>query len=86
MFPLMFEQSKNGPLGGVKFDACNFRRPLMNNANADKNVVGDLKLTGDITDGCNKDIDQYGINKVKIVDESSTNDCIKRTIEFTNLK
>ena len=33
VFPLMFEQSKNGLPEGVKFDACNLRRPPMNNKN-----------------------------------------------------
>ena len=58
----------------------------MNNANAVNNVVGDLQITRAITDGCNKDFDQDLITKVKIVDESSTDGCLKRTIEFPNLK
>ena len=58
----------------------------MNNANSANNFVGDLQLTGAITDGCDEAVDLYGITKVKIVDESSTNGCIKRKIEFINLK
>ena len=58
----------------------------MNNANAANNVEGALRLAGDITDRCDKDVDQDGITKVKIVNETSTNGCIKRTIEFPNLK
>ena len=50
-FPLIFEQSKNGLPEGVKFDACDFRSPPMNNVNTDDNVVGALQLTGAITDG-----------------------------------
>ena len=86
VFPLMFDQSKNGLPEGTKFDDCDFRRPPMNNANATKNVVGALQLTGAITYGCDKDFEQDGITKVKIFDKSSTNGCIKRTIEFPNLK
>ena len=48
--------------------------------NAANNIVGTLQLTGEITDRCDKDVKQDGITKVKIVDESSTNGCIKRTI------
>ena len=58
----------------------------MNNMNSATNVVVDLQLTGAITDGFYQDVDKDGINKVKILDESSTNGCIKRTIEFPNLK
>ena len=50
------------------------------------NVVGDLKTTGDINESCDEDFEQDGITKVKIFDKSSTNGCIKRTIEFPNLK
>ena len=82
----MFEQSKNGLPEGVKFDACNFQIPPMNNANVANNFVGSLQLTGSINDGCNKDIEQNSITKVKIVNKSSINSRIKRTIEFPNLK
>ena len=58
----------------------------MNNENADNNVLGSLQLTGDINDGCDKDVEQDVITKEKIVDVNSTNGCIKRTIEFPNLK
>ena len=58
----------------------------MNNMNSATNVVVDLQLTGAITDGFYQDVDKDGINKVKILDEISTNGCIKRTIEFPNLK
>ena len=58
----------------------------MNNTNAVKNVVGSLELTEDITDGCDEVVEQYGITKVITVDESSTNGCLKRTIEFPNFK
>ena len=54
VFPLMFEQSKIGLPEGIKCDACNFRRPLVNNTNAVKNVVDDLKLIRAITDRCNE--------------------------------
>ena len=86
VFPLMFEQLKNGLPEGVKFEACNFRRPPMNNENEVSNVLGALQLTEVITDRFNEDVEQDGIIKAKIVDESSTNGCIKRTIEFSNLK
>ena len=86
MFPLMFEHSKKDIPEGVKFDACNSQFPPMNNTNAANNIVGALKLTGAITDRCNKDVEQDGSTKVETVDESSTNVCIKRTIECTNLK
>ena len=72
-FPLIFEQSKNGLPEGVKFDACDFRSPPMNNVNTDGNVVGALQLTGAITDGCDEDVYQDGITKLKIVSKSSTN-------------
>ena len=84
--PLMFEQSKKGLPEGIKFYACNFRSPPVNNVNAVNNVVGALQLAGAITDGFNKDVEQDGITKVKIVDESSTYGCLKHTIEFPNLK
>ena len=58
----------------------------MNNANSANNVVGDLQLTGDINGECDEVVEQGGINKVKIFDESSMNGCIKRKIEFPNLK
>ena len=58
----------------------------MNDANMANNVVGALQLTGDISDGCNKDVDQDGITKVKIVNESSTDGCLKPKIVFPNLK
>ena len=58
----------------------------MNNANSDNNFVGDLQFTVDIPDGCNGYVEQDGITKVKIVDESSMNGCIKRTIESPNLR
>ena len=86
VFPLMFEQSKNGLPEGVNFDTCGFRSPPINNANASNNVVGALQLTGAIVDGCKKDVEQDGITKVKIAEESSTNGCLKCTIEFPNLK
>ena len=86
VFPLMFEQSKNVLPEGIKFDACDFWRPPMNKVNAANNVVGDLLLTRYITDGCNEDVEQDGSIKVKIVDESSMNCCIKSKIEFLNLK
>ena len=85
VFPLMFEQSKNGLPEGLKFDACNFRRPPTNNTNAATNVIGALQLTGDITDVCDEDFEQDGITKVKRIDKSSINGCIKHTIEFTNM-
>ena len=77
---------KNGLPEGVNFDACDFWRPPMNNVNAANNVVGALQFTVAITDGYDEDVDQDGITKVKIVNESSTNVCIKRKIEFPNLK
>ena len=86
VFPLMFEQLKNGLPEGVNFDACNFWHPPMNKTNAVNNILDALQFTGAITDGREKDIEQDGIAKVKFVDESSTNGCLKRTIEFTNLK
>ena len=58
----------------------------MNNTNAANNVVGALQLTVAITDWYYEDVDQDGITKLKMVDESSTNVCIKRTIEFPNMK
>ena len=58
----------------------------MNNANAVNNVVGVSQLTGAVTDGCGEDVDQDGITKVKIVDEISTDSCLKCTIKFPNLK
>ena len=45
-----------------------------------------LKLTAAITDRLDEDIDQDGIIKVKIVDEISTDGCLKRAIEFTDFK
>ena len=86
VFPLMYEQSKNGLPEGIKFDACNFRRPPVNDVNAVNNVVGSLQLTRAMTDGCDEDFEQDCITKVKIVNEGSMNGCLKRTIEFTNLK
>ena len=50
VFPLMFEQSKNGLPEGVNFDACNFQRPSTDNMNAVNNIVGALQFTGAITD------------------------------------
>ena len=58
----------------------------MNNANVVNNIVGALQLTGSIIDRCDEDVYQDGISKVKIINGSSTNGCIKRTIEFPNLK
>ena len=55
VFPLMFEQSKNGLPEGENFDACYFQSPPMSNANAAKNVVGALQLTGAITGVWDKD-------------------------------
>ena len=52
----------------------------MNNANAVNNVLGDLQLTGDIIDGCDKYVEHNGITKVKTIDESSMNGCLKRKI------
>ena len=80
VFPLMFEQSKNGLPEGVKFDTCDFWRPKMNNVNTSKNFVGALKLNGAITDGCGEDFEQDDNTKVKIANESSRNGCIKRKI------
>ena len=65
VFPLLFEQSKNGLPEVIHFYAFNFRRPLVNNANAVNDVVGALQLTGAITDRYNEDVDQDGITKVK---------------------
>ena len=48
--------------------------------------MGDLKITGNITDRCEEDAEQDDITKVKMVDESSTNGCLKRTVELPNLK
>ena len=45
VFPLMFEQLKNGLPEGLKFYACNFWRPPINNSNDVKSVVGALQLT-----------------------------------------
>ena len=86
VFPLMFEQSENGLTEGVKFDACDFWRPPMNNANAANVFVGTLKLTGAFNNIYDKNDDQDIITEVKRVNESSTNVCIKRTINFPNLK
>ena len=86
VFSLMFEQSENGLPEGIKFDACIFRRPPMNHMNEVKKCVGALQLTVAITDGCDDNVEQDGITKVEIVDESSKTGCLKRTIEFPNLK
>ena len=45
-----------------------------------KNPCADLP-----DDGCYGDVEKDGINKLRIFDESSTNGCIKRTIEFPSL-
>ena len=58
----------------------------MNNENVANNVVGSLQLTRAMTDGCDEDFEQDCITKVKIVNEGSMNGCLKRTIEFPNLK
>ena len=86
VFPLIFEESKNGLPEVIKLDACNLLRPPINNKNKVKTVVGALQPTEAITDECNKYFEHDGITRVKIVDESSTDSCIKRTIEFPNLK
>ena len=39
-----------------------------------------------LTDECEEDVEQDGITKVKILYEISTKVCIKRTIEFPNMK
>ena len=76
----MFEQLKNGLTDGVNLDVCGFQSPPINNANEANNFVGALRLTGYFTDGCDVYVEDEDITKVKIVNESSTNICIKRKI------
>ena len=64
VFPIMFEQSKNGLLEGIIFMLAIYGVHQWITQNPVNNFVGDLQLAGAISDRCDDDVDQYGTIKV----------------------